>query len=105
MNVGVSPDARWNFTLNFDGPTTIASELNTLGAPLVSSNPLCPIIAWQIFKDEGQGIASQAAQQLAVLEDATKVDSNVIINNELAINKMLHSNPPQRAILVLVGVT
>lgn len=56
-DMGMTPQARWNFTISDIEGKTIRNELSAMGSPLRSSEALfgCPIIGFKMFKDDGTG--------------------------------------------------
>jgi hypothetical protein len=57
-------------------------------SPFASNSPFCPVIGYQVYKDDGQGNIVGASQPnvAKLTEESTSLTPGIIINNELAFN-------------------
>ena len=89
----MSYDASGKKVINFRVPAEIKNMTGTTvhdvlkdGSPLVSSDPLCPIKGFQIYKDDGNGLITGEPQPREVyLEtERTNLTSNIIVDNDIS---------------------
>jgi len=74
------------------------------GTPLFSSNPGCPVLGYQIYKDDGAGNVVSDSQPVEVKLETENVDlhSKVIVNAQAAYSSLVEGKALQ---FVLVAVT
>jgi hypothetical protein len=76
---------RYNFTLNQTEGVVVLNLLDA-GSPLVSSNPNCPIVGFQIFKDDGNGniVGGSQPPEFKLETEKTNLKTKLIIDNGIA---------------------